>query len=136
MPAVKQQEEPRHERGRVAWLAAAAVGSVALAVVVSLAGISLARSAAVRAKYEKVEVGMTLEQVEVILGEAGGDPGSQAGQLTGGLIACASLNSETVFWDFEDYAISVEFSWGVVREKAIQRAPRSWLERLKALWPF
>jgi hypothetical protein len=135
MKTAPHQEEHGRHRGRVAWLGLAAFVSVGVAVAVSLTAISLSRSAAIRSRYEKVEVGMTREQVEGILGEEGGDPASQAGHL-GGLLAYGSWNSWTVFWYFDEYAISVEFYDGVVREKSIRRAPRTLLDRLKALWPF
>jgi hypothetical protein len=113
----------------VAWLGVAAFVSVGVAGVVSVAGINLARSAAVRARYEKVEVGMTGEQVDVLL--EGGRPLIPDFYEDGGGVC--------EHWDFSDYIITVVFAGGpgdVVSGKSIEPVPRSWLERLKALWPF
>jgi hypothetical protein len=121
----------------VAWLAAAAVGSVALAMVVSLAAISLARSAAVRPKYEKVEVGMTEEQVVGLLGE----PLLTSGFASGPPSLVYQQRSLTMTWFFDDYTINIYFSGDLdeaplVREKSIEPVPRTWLDRVKALRPF
>jgi hypothetical protein len=110
----------------VAWLGVAAFLSAGVAVVVSVAAIDLARSAAVRARYEKVEVGMTGKQVDFLM---------EGGRR----LMAVAVNSEVVeteMWYFEDYIITVEFLDGVVSGKSIERVPRSWMERLKALWPF
>ena len=131
MPAVKQPEERRGARGRVAWLAAAAVGSLALAVVVSLAGLSRSRSGAVCAKYDQIEVGMTEEQVVGLLGEP--HPAS--------LIRQGSTWCWEGYWDIDDHRITVEVSLiDGVREKSIKPMPRPLAYRVKvvweAIWPF
>jgi hypothetical protein len=122
MSAAPQQEEPRRTGGRVAWLAAAAVASLVLAVVVSLVGLGLSRSAAVQARYDKVEVGVTtIREVDLL------DPSMVS-------VSCP-LGSRTMSWTFDRYVITVEFDDdGVVRGKAIRPRSRHFAERVKSLW--
>jgi hypothetical protein len=112
----------------VAWLAAAAVGSLALAVVVSLVSLSMSRSAVVRANYDRVEAGMTREQVGSLLEDAECHGVGGFGHTGGSL--------EWLTWSCDDLRITAHFSNGVVSEKTIEPVPRTWLDRLKALWPF
>jgi hypothetical protein len=127
-------KEHGHRRGRVAWLAAAAVGSLALAAVVSLAALSTSASRAVRAKYDRIAVGMTEGEVEALLGYSDDHHLGHAGCLGVSLLSYRPSDTWTKYWSFDDYIVTVEFHQGVVGKKSIKPVPRTWLERLKALW--
>jgi hypothetical protein len=128
MSATQQPEEPRGARGRVAWLTAAVVVSLALGLMVSVGGRSLARSTAIRANYDRIEVGTTtVLQVDLL------DPS---------MVSCSSpVGSRTTTWTFENWVVTVEFDDdGVVRGKSMRPRSRPFAERveslLETLWPF
>jgi hypothetical protein len=123
MSAAKQPERPRHPRRRLAWLVAAALGSVVLGTGVTVVGLGLSRSASIRGLHERVEVGMTSAQVEGLLGRP-----------TGGILD--SADSGWAWWSFGEYTVLVEFDKGAVKDKRLESELRTLLGRLKALSPF
>jgi hypothetical protein len=123
MSAAQQQEERRHPRHRLAWLVAAALGSLVLGAGVTVVGLGLSRSAGIRGMYGQVEVGMTLEQVEGLLGRP-----------TGGILD--SADSGWKWWSFGEYTILVEFDKGAVNDKHLESELRTLQDWLKALSPF
>jgi hypothetical protein len=90
---------------------------------VTVVGLGLSRSASIRGLYERVEVGMTLAQVEGLLGRP-----------TGGILD--SADSGWAWWSFGEYTVLIEFDKGAVKDKRLESELRTLLGWLKALSPF
>jgi hypothetical protein len=98
----------------------------ALVVVLCLAVPACGKKKVTKANYDKIEVGMTQEQVEKILGKGSKDEGgdgsnvaAQVGVAVGGVASAptAGPKGETYIWESGTRSITITFVDGKVRLK-------------------
>jgi hypothetical protein len=102
-------------KARLLWLS----GAIALLVLASSAPLLLFRQVPPKSRFEKVEVGMTLEEVQSIFGRAADIPAYTITrkEITGRVLDKWPKTGSAKCWSFEEGFAAVAFDSGRVVDK-------------------